>query len=172
LIVPGHVFDEFGWCASDTLEWRAARMDVDFFSTPLDGTDPARMVFVMKEEIPWLPRELARLHAFGLGLTDEWALAPYAIDDATDELHARRVRPRDVFWLAADNLNALFWGLHDWAHFHNHGTFEPELRLLTERQCDHAALVWLEMNREAIGLSLDRLASLGEEVRTSRSGQR
>jgi hypothetical protein len=170
LIVSRHVFDAFGWCASDTLEWWAAKMEMD---TPLDGSDPARMVFVLREKIAWLPCELARFHAFGLGLTDEWALAPYGIDDATDGLYERRVRPRDVFrFLAADNINALFWGLHDWAHFHNHGTFEPELRQANEEQCDHAALAWMEMNREAIGLSSDRLAALREEVRASRSGPR
>jgi hypothetical protein len=118
--------------------------------TPIDGSDPARMVFVFHAECTFLPRELARLHAFGLGLTDEWALAPYAIDDATDELFARRVPARDLFWLAADNLNALFWGLHDWAHFHNHGPFEE--RAWNELQCDASALAWLWRNRTAIGL--------------------
>lgn len=91
------------------------------------------------------------MHAFGLGLIDEEALAPWAIDVATDELYAHRVRPRDVLWLAADNLNALFWGLHDWAHFHNHGPFE--LRAWTELQCDASALSWLWKNREVVGLS-------------------
>jgi hypothetical protein len=142
------VFDAFGWCASDELEWRAARWDP---STPIDGSDPARMVFVVRESAAdFLPRELACLHAFGLGLVDEEALAPWAIDDATDMLHARRVRPRDALWLAADNLNALFWGLHDWAHFHNHGPFEQ--RAWTELQCDASALAWLWANREAIPL--------------------
>ena len=96
--------------------------------TPIDGSDPARMVFVFRADAPAavgaLPRELASLHAFGLGLQDEMALAPYAIDDATDLLFEARARPRDALWLAADNLNALFWGLHDWAHSHNHGPFE------------------------------------------------
>jgi hypothetical protein len=112
------------------------------------------MVFVVRD-LPrgasagaFLPRELASLHAFGLGLTREEALAPWGIDVATDELYARRVRPRDVLWLAADNVNALFWGLHDWAHFHNHGPFEQ--RAWTELQCDFAALAWLWMNRARI----------------------
>jgi hypothetical protein len=113
------------------------------------------MVFVIHdhvgpEERGWIPRELARLHAFGLGMDDEEALAPWAIDDATDGLHARRVRPRDIFWLAADNVNALFWGLHDWAHFHNHGPFTEVA--WTELQCDACALAWLWRNRVLVPL--------------------
>jgi hypothetical protein len=152
-IVPPTVFDAFGWCASDELEWRRppARWDG---STPIDGSDPARMVFVMHGhsagKLAFLPHELARLHAFGLGLGVEQALAPWAIDDATDGLYARRIRPRDVLWLAADNLNALFWGLHDWAHFHNHGPFVQIA--WTELQCDASALAWLWANRACIPL--------------------
>jgi hypothetical protein len=150
LLVPSRVFDAFAWCASDTLEWRSVEGSFET-GTPLDGADPARMVFVFHAECTFLPQELARLHAFGLGLTGEHALAPYAIDDATDELYAHRVRPRDLLWLAADNLNALFWGLHDWAHFHNHGPFEE--RAFTELQCDASALAWLWRNRDVIGLA-------------------
>lgn len=144
-VVPDRTFDAFGWCASDELEWRrpADRWDTN---DRLDGSDPARMVFVFRQPCEFLPRELARLHAFGLGLTNEWALAPWGIDAATDELHARRVRPGELLWLAADNLNALFWGLHDWVHFHNHGPFED--RAWTELQCDAGALAWLWINRE------------------------
>ena len=154
-LVPDGVFDAFGWCPSDALEWRVPdgpgrRWDPD---TPIDGGDPARMVFVVRPGVAdFLPRELARLHAFGLGLGDEQALAPWAIDDATDGLHAHGVRPRDALWLAADNLNALFWGLHDWAHFHNHGAFEPHQRAWTELQCDASALVWLWDNRAIVPL--------------------
>jgi hypothetical protein len=147
LIVPPRVFDAFSWCESDVLEWRRATFDTE---TSICGADPARMVFVFHARCDFLPREMARFHAFGLGLEDEWALAPYAIDDATDELYARRVRPRDLLWLAADNLNALYWGLHDWAHFHNHGPFEE--RAQNELQCDAAALVWLWINRAACRL--------------------
>jgi hypothetical protein len=146
------VFDAFAWCDTDWLEWRRPPAGSTSWddTTPLDGSDPSRMVFVLRGPCAFLPSELARLHAFGLGLTDEQALAPWAIDVATDELYAHRVRPRDVLWLAADNLNALFWGLHDWAHFHNHGPFEQ--RAWTELQCDTSALAWLWINREAIGL--------------------
>ena len=107
------------------------------------------MVFVFHAgaACDFLPRELARLHAIGLGLEDEEALAPWGIDAATDELYAHRVTPRDAMWLAADNLNALFWGLHDWAHFHNHGPFEQ--RAWTELQCDASALAWLWKNKGA-----------------------
>lgn len=150
-LAPDGVFDAFGWCDSDELEWRAPVGSWDD-ATPIDGSDPARMVFVTRPgAAAFLPRELACLHAFGLGLTDEEALAPWAIDDATDELHAQRVRPRDALWLAADNLNALFWGLHDWAHFHSHGPFEQ--RAWTELQCDATALAWLWENRALVPLA-------------------
>jgi len=147
------VFDAFAWCASDWLDWRAPPSGRIDDATPLDGTDPHRMVFVFHEGAPrgFLPRELARLHAPNLGLEHEEALAPWGIDAATDELFAHRVTPRDVMWLAADNLNALFWGLHDWAHFHNHGPFEQ--RAWTELQCDASALAWLWINRAEVGLS-------------------
>ena len=125
------------------------------------------MVFVIDDRVTpgeraWIPRELARLHAFGLGLGDEEALAPWAIDDATDGLHARRCRPREVFWLAADNMNALFWGLHDWAHFHNHGPFVE--RAENELQCDVAALAWMWRNRDAIGISDQRGGEHADDI--------
>jgi hypothetical protein len=163
------VFDAFGWCASRDLEWRHAAPLWDA-TTRIDGSNPARMVFVVRREAArlaaFLPREPAHVHALGLGLTDEEALAPWAIDDATDELYARRIPPRDLLWLAADNLNALFWGLHDWAHFHNHGPFEPGQRAMTELQCDAAALVWLRIARDRgdVTPSFDHAASRGRAV--------
>jgi hypothetical protein len=153
-MVPGGIFDAFGWCPSRDLEWRCPPAPAWDEATPLDGGDPARMVFVLRADVAsFLPRELAAVHAFGLGLTDEQALAPWAIDDATDELYAHRTPPRDALWLAADNLNALFWGLHDWAHFHSHGSFEPHQRAWTELQCDASALCWLWINRREVPLS-------------------
>jgi hypothetical protein len=149
-VVPAHVFDAFGWCMSDELEWRCGESRWDP-TTRVDGSDPARMVFVLRQPCHFLPSELARLHAFGLGLADEEALAPWAIDVATDELFARRAQPSRLLWLAADNLNALFWGLHDWAHFHHHGPFEE--RAWNELQCDTTALAWLRMNLEHVPLA-------------------
>ncbi|HEY4014796.1 MAG TPA: hypothetical protein VGM06_15740 [Polyangiaceae bacterium] len=165
-IVPDGVFDDFAWCESDDLAWRCPAGAWDG-ATRVDGADPARMVFVVRDGVPrderqWVPRELARLHAFGLGLGDEEALAPWAIDDATDGLHARRVRPSDLFWLAADNLNALFWGLHDWAHFHNHGPFTEVA--WTELQCDASALAWLWRNRALVPLEDAAWERLRSEV--------
>jgi hypothetical protein len=127
------------------------------------------MVFVMRERCEFLPGELACLHTAGLGLENELALAPWAIDDATDLLYEHNVSPNDLFWLAADNINALFWGLHDWAHFHNHGPFEE--RAWTELQCDVAALAWLRANREAAGIDRgvwDRIRSEAEELSRTR----
>jgi hypothetical protein len=145
-LVPPGVFDAFGWCASDVLEWR--RPTTRWECEPsLDGSNPAGMVFVMREPCEFLPRELARLHAFGLGLESEEALAPWAIDDAADLLYERRTSPGECFWLAADNIKSLFWGLHDWAHFHSHGPFQQ--RAWTELQCDISALAWLWASRHA-----------------------
>jgi hypothetical protein len=167
-VVPADVFDAFGWCRSERLEWRRPP-DVWDGETPVDGSAPARMVFVLRRACDFLPQELARLHAFGLGLDDERALAPWAIDDATDGFHAERVAPGEVLWLAADNLNALFWGLHDWAHFHHHGPFDQ--RAWTELQCDASALAWLWMNRRAVPLgegAWERIRHEAERLSQSR----
>lgn len=149
-VIRDGVFDAWSWCESDVLEWRMpARAPLDTSRGPT-AENPAGLVFVMHAECTFLPRELARLHAIGYGLGDEMALAPYAIDDATDQFYERRVRPRDVLWLAAPSLDALVWGLHDWAHFHNHGPFDDPPS--TELQCDLVALAWLRLNRAAIGI--------------------
>jgi len=147
-LVPDGVFDAFSWAESDHLAWRSSSAHDLTGPVALDGRNPGGMVFVFRDDAPeaiaHLPRELARLHVPALGLGDAWALAPYAIDDATDELYATRVRPRDALWLATSTIDGLVWGLHDWAHFHNHGPFER--RAWTELQCDAAALVWLRLN--------------------------
>ncbi|MGH7283209.1 MAG: hypothetical protein ACRELY_16915 [Polyangiaceae bacterium] len=148
LLVPASVFDAFAWCESDVLEWRRPA-DLWDGSRVDRAENPSGMTFVLRgSRADFLPRELARLHAVGYGLADEWALAPYGIDDATDLLYAHRTKPADVMWLAADGLRALVWGLHDWSHFHNHGSFEE--RAWTELQCDASALVWLWINRQEI----------------------
>jgi hypothetical protein len=167
--VPESVFDGFGHALLTDLEWR--RPDARPFdkTARIDGANPERMVFVMYAECTFLPRELAALHALGFGLKDEWALAPYGIDDATDGFYERKEAPRDHLWLAADNVNALVWGLHDWAHFHNHGPFEE--RALTELQCDVSALVWLHVNRAVIGLDDRDVARVIEEMRVISKGR-
>jgi hypothetical protein len=152
-MAPSHVFDAFGWCPSDELEWRRPAMR--WGDSPIDETNPARMAFVLRQHCEFLPSEMARVHVFGLGLDDEArALAPWAIDEATDQLFSHRRRPADLMWLAADSLSGLFWGLHDWAHFHNHGPFEE--RAWTELQCDATALAWLWVNRDAVPLTVER----------------
>lgn len=164
-LVPAGVFDAdgFGWCASDVLEWRkppgAFALDPE-----VDATNPAGMIFVLRGAAmaPYLPRELACLHLTGLGFgDDDWALAPYGIDDATDLLFEHRQRPADALWLATNSLAGLVWGLHDWAHFHAHGPFEE--RAWTELQCDASALVWLFINRASAEID----EALWERVRAS-----
>jgi hypothetical protein len=161
-IVFESVFDAWAWCASDVLEWRlpATSHQLDK-GLVVDSQNPADLVFVFREgaDSTFLPRELARFHAKGYGLEEEWALAPYAIDDATDLLYERRTRPSDTFWLAAPSLRALVWGLHDWAHFHNHGPFDEPA--LTELACDLVALEWLRINKQAIGVDDRDVARVG-----------
>jgi hypothetical protein len=148
LLVDPTVFDEFGWAPSTRLGWRCLG---PLTRGPI-SEDPARMAFVLSRSIAGVPTELARLHVGrAYGLSDEHCVAPYAIDEATDELWRQRIVPADALWLAADNLDALYWGLHDWAHFHNHGDFVE--RAANELQCDLSALCWLWLNRDEIGLA-------------------
>ena len=160
LLVPPTVFDGFAWTASDELE---VRLDDRFdLERPTLGNNPEGMAFVFVRECEFLPRELARLHVGDLAADSEWALAPYAIDDATDGLYERRVSPRGLFTLAARSLDALVWGLHDWCHFHNHGPFDEPA--WTEVQCDASALVWLWQNREALALDEARWEERREQL--------
>ena len=159
-VVRDGIFDAWSWCESDVVEWKTpGSFDVE---RAIDAKNPAGLAFVMHAECTFLPREIARLHVSGYGLRDEMALAPYAIDDATDLLYEHRVRPRDVFWIAAGSLDALVWGLHDWVHFHNHGPFEDPP--MTELQCDLVALAWTRHNAERIGLSSAKLAGVEAEL--------
>lgn len=153
-LVPDGVFDAFGWCASEAFTWRRPNGALAV-GEPITADNPPRMAFVFRANARAdaldLPRELAHLHVGALAEDDEWALAPWAIDDATDGLYEARAPAGEVFELAADRLTALVWGLHDFAHFHNHGPFTE--RAWTELQCDASALVWLRINADAIGLS-------------------
>jgi hypothetical protein len=162
-LVPDEVFDGFGWSVSHSLEWRRGAGWSPTSGEAITSTNPAGMVFVLRESCSFLPQELARLHAPGLGLTSEQALAPYGIDDATDELFLRGVPPESLLWLVANDLPGLVWGLHDWSHFHNHGPFEA--RAMTELQCDAAALVWLWLNHVDVGVT----DSVWEETRVALS---
>src|ERR1700722_16572357 len=114
-IVPPGGFDGLGWCASDRLEWGSPAGVALDLGTAITAANPPGMVFVMRgaEEVEekdaaFLPRELASLHVAGMGLTTEWALAPWAIDDATDLLyeprHEHRARPGERLWLATASL--------------------------------------------------------------------
>lgn len=159
------VFDAWGWCASDRLEWRIPRHVERLDGAHVDAENPSELVFVMREPKAhaFLPRELAKLHAVGYGLDDDtWALAPWAIDDAVDLLFEHRVRPHDVFWLAAPTLRSLVWGLHDWVHFHNHGPFDEPAH--TELQCDLVALAWLRLNRDRIGVDEEAVARVASDL--------
>ncbi len=155
LCVPPGVFDAFGWSVSFELTCRLPDAGLGN-EPPLTADNPAGMAFVLTAPCDFLPLELAKLHVSELAREDEWALAPYAIDDATDLLCERRVAPSSVLCLATRSLAGLFWGLHDWAHFHNHGPFEQ--RAYTEHQCDTAALTWLCGNADALGIGAEALA--------------
>lgn len=173
-VVPARVFDAFGWCASDRLELLVPDASARGFDAEvsLEGALPERLLFVAHGDAGDLPLEHAYLHAPGVGFADERALAPWGIDAATDGLFERGRRPRDVFRLYADNLNALFWGLHDWTHFHNHGPFEE--RALTELQCDVTAFAWCVANAEVLaelGVTAERLDALREEATRAAHGR-
>jgi|GEM_PF-1059081 len=167
------VFDAWAWCKSDWLQWRLPLATTSPASLEaclagsgrtVEAQNPSDLVFVFHNDGPStnLPRELARLHAPGYGFTDEWALAPYAIDDATDGLFHQGIKPRDAFWLAAPSLPALVWGLHDWAHFHNHGPFDEPAR--TELACDLLAFAWLRLNQAVLQLSETTLKRVAADL--------
>lgn len=162
LRVPPAVFDAFGWSVSFELTCRYP--DAGLARVPsLSADNPAGMAFVFTAPCDFLPQELAKLHVSELAHEGEWVLAPYAIDDATDLLYERGVAPSSVLCLATRSLAGLFWGLHDWAHFHNHGPFEE--RAYTEHQCDFAALTWLRGNAAALGIDAETLAEVDAVVK-------
>ena len=163
-IVHANVFDAFAWHPSESLEW-LTRDGLGVRELP-SSKNPPGLGFVLRGEagaFPFLPREDAHLHLPGVPLAEgATMLAPWAIDDATDLLYETRTPPNDALTLATTSLAALYWGLHDWAHFHNHGDFVE--RAANELQCDCAALSWLWINRAAIGLSEARWSRLRGEV--------
>lgn len=141
--VEAEVFDAYQWCRSDALMVRTPEV---LTRMPLFSPDnPGDMGFVVRGPALFLPNEVAVLHFPDLCAEGEQLLAPYAIDDATDELYAHRLTPQTCMQLVSRSVRGLFWGLHDWAHFHNHGPFERISE--TELQCDLAALYWMKQNR-------------------------
>ena len=151
-LAPTGVFDAFGWCESTELTLRMPEAGLAG-DRELTSDNPPGMAFVFLDKCEFLPSELASLHVPKLSYPKERILAPYAIDDATDDLHALQITPADVLCLATDSYAGVFWGLHDWAHFHNHGAFEEGQRAWTELQCDLAALSWLKENRQVLALT-------------------
>lgn len=152
-IVHASVFDAFGWHTSDTLEWLHLDRPADTVELP-SSENPPGLAFVIRGDaraFPFLPWELCELHVPRIGLPlGSRMLAPWAIDDATDLLYETRTPPGNALFLATTSVAALFWGLHDWAHFHSHGPFEE--RAATELQCDVTALVWLRLNAAITGI--------------------
>ena len=156
-VAPAGVFDAYAWCKSDTLQ--VLLPDTGLApGLPLAADNPPGFAFVFHGAHLGLPAEPGELHLPGLLRPGSMVLAPYAIDDATDGLYEHKTAPRTVFLLAVTRFDALYWGLHDWCHFHNHGPFVE--RAWTELCCDVAALAWLRLNRAALGLQASSLNEL------------
>jgi hypothetical protein len=146
LLVDPPVFDDFRWCPPTTLTVRLPEGALPPGPVPTSRNPPGlAFVFLAQTEALALPRELAHLHVGRLSTEEEWCLAPWGIDAATDGLWEQRAIPNRHFALAAETLEALFWGLHDWVHFHHHGPFDRVAE--TEVQCDFGALAWIAWNR-------------------------
>jgi hypothetical protein len=163
-IVPAGVFDAYSWHESSELLLRMPASGLAQ-GAALSDENPPEMAFLFHgPEQAWLalPRELASFHAPSLSRNSEYVLAPYAIDDATDAFYIQNVNPSEQLLLATTTLRGVFWGLHDWCHFHNHGAFEE--RALTELQCDVTALTWLHANADILECSAEGLQSLATRV--------
>jgi hypothetical protein len=146
-ITPRDVWDDYGWCPPTFVTVRTLDSLGGAFAPP-SMKNPEDLWFVVKNRpllqasaLAPLPLEVGEVHTRMLTQRDEWVLAPYGIDDATDFLWEARVAADDVFELATKSMAGLFWGLHDWCHFHNHGPFIE--RAWTELQCDLSALAWI-----------------------------
>lgn len=160
-MVPEGVFDAHGWCASKALH---VHLPDAGLSSGADITEnnPSGFAFVFHGPTHGLPAEPGELHVPGLLTPGDMILAPYAIDDATDGLYAKRLAPSEVLSLAVTRFDALYWALHDWCHFHNHGPFEQ--RAWTELQCDITALQWLRQNARGIALQEEQYAHIARQV--------
>jgi hypothetical protein len=166
-VTPGDVWDDYGWCPPTFVTVRTLDSLGNAFAPP-SMKNPEDLWFVVKNRrllqtstLAPLPIELGEVHTRTLTQRDEWVLAPYGIDDATDFLWEARIAADDVFELATKSVAGLFWGLHDWCHFHNHGPFIE--RAWTELQCDLSALAWIL--HQSIGLTKTQKDSLIEGTR-------
>lgn len=154
-VLPAHEWTRPRWL--DVLT--PATLDMD---SQITADNPPRMLFVLASTATLdLPAESGVLHFRELPEHSR-VLAPWAIDDATDRLFETRTPPEELLCLATDSLRGLFWGLHDWAHFHSHGPFERIAE--TELQCDVAALVWLWEARASFSIDAQRYARVVEDV--------
>lgn len=162
-LVEAAVFDDFRWCSPTTLTLRLPEGRLPAGPDPTSRNPPGlAFVFSDSSAISSLPRELAHLHVGRLSTEEEWCLAPWGIDAATDGLWEERAEPSANFSLAVTTLEALFWGLHDWVHFHHHGPFERVAE--TELQCDFGALAWIAWNRAILPIDEPAFAPLAKAV--------
>ena len=160
-LAPEGVFDAYAWCASDTLSVLAPDGGIAP-GRPLSGDNPPGFAFVFHGPQFGLPAEPGELHLPGLLPAGSMVLAPYAIDEATDGLYEQMIAPNAVFSLAVVRFDALYWALHDWCHFHNHGPFVQ--RAWTELCCDATALTWLNINARLVGLQAHEQDELARAV--------
>lgn len=159
-LVDAAVLPAFEWSTPRWLD--VCLIDPFDRDSPITADNPPRMLFhVHSANTLALPTELGALHLAGLD-SDLQVLAPWAIDDATDRLFATQTPAEEVLALITDSLRGVFWGLHDWAHFHSHGPFERVAE--TELQCDLAALAWMWDNREVLTLDAQTMLALATRV--------
>jgi hypothetical protein len=167
LQVRAEVFDGFGWCSSTTLRLSlpARRHELQWKALDrINFDNPAGMYFVRTHGARCeLPEEDASGHSAHWALAGRRILAPWAIDDATDALYAQRIVPRLELELWANDVAGVYWGLHDWVHFHNHGAFDD--RPATELQCDLTALDWIHRNRQLLSLDAQCISTLVLRIR-------
>lgn len=159
-VVPDGVFDAYAWAEPQWLFWHH---DGEFDRELPTSDNPPGAVFLLDTRVIELPSEPAELHVPAIVRTGTRCLAPWGIDAATDGLFAQRIPPSSCLALATSSLAGLFWGLHDWFHFHHHGSLFDAA--WTELQCDRAAFAWTALNASAIGLDARQLEMLARRVR-------